>query len=162
VLAAVEELMNFVLDKGSVGYYLPEIILDIDPKGLVAPSAVVARAGSGADGEYLRRLARVGGAYAVNSPPWRAIASATILASTPLGAETQRSVHTSLDGMGGRSWSRARGEVPSIFHSAVTDARATLDAELQPELRPFWRQRLAFAEAELLDEQERAKEERGE
>lgn len=162
VLAAVGQLLDLSADGGSVGYYLPEILHDVDPEGLVVPGAVVVRAQSTFEAEGVRRLARIAAVYPINTPPWRAIAVATVVAAKPHGAEAERSVYDSLGRMGVRSWSGARGEVPSIFASAVADARAALDAETQLELRPFWLQRLSFAEAELLDQQEQAKEERGE
>jgi hypothetical protein len=162
VVAAVSKVLDFVKDNGSVGYYLPEILRDVDREGLVVPAAVAARAVYAADGEEVRRLARIGGAYAVNSSPWRTIALAAIRAATPFSAEALRSVYGSLGERGIRSWSGAVGEVPPIFIAAVAEARAALDAEVQVELRPYWLQRLAFAEAELREQEERAKEERGE
>ncbi len=162
VVAAVSEVLDFVQDSGSVGYYLPEILRDVDPEGLVVPAAVAARAVSANDAEGVRRLARIGGAYAVNSSPWRTIAIAAIRAASPFGAEALRSVYGSLGERGIRSWSGAVGEVPPIFISAVAEARAALDAEVQVDLRPYWQQRLAIAEAELREQEERTKEERGE
>jgi len=162
VVAAVSKVLDFVKDNGSVGYYLPEILRDVDPEGRVVPAAVAARAVSAADAEDVRRLARIGGAYAVNSAPWRTIALAAIRAATPFGAEALRSVYGSLGERGIRSWSGARGEVPPIFIAAVDEARAALDAEVQVELLPYWQQRLAFAEADLREQEERAKEDRGE
>lgn len=162
VVAAVSEVLDFVKDNGSVGYYLPEILRDIDPEGLAVPVAVAARAVAADDAEDIRRLARIGGAYAVNSAPWRTIALAAIRAATPVGADALRSVYGSLGERGIRSWSGAVGEVPPIFVAAVAEARDALDAEVEVELRPYWQQRLAFAEAELRDQEERAKEERGE
>lgn len=79
-----------------------------------------------------------------------------------LGAEPTRSVYASLDERGIRSWSGAVGEVPSIFIAAVAEVRAALDAEDQDDLLPYWQQRLAFAKAELREQEEHAKEERGE
>jgi hypothetical protein len=61
-----------------------------------------------------------------------------------------------------RSWSGTPGEVPAIFRSAVESAKDALDAETDPEVRPFWEWRLAVAEAELSEQKGRAKEERGE
>ena len=162
VVAALNEVLDFVPDNGSVGYYLPEILRDVDPEGLVVPAAVAARAVSANDAEGVRRLARIGGAYAVNSSPWRTIALAAIRAASSFGAEALRSVYGSLEERGIRSWSGAVGEVPPIFITAVAEARAALDAEVQTDLRPYWQQRLAIAEAELREQEERAKEERGE
>jgi hypothetical protein len=54
------------------------------------------------------------------------------------------------------------GEVPPIFIAGVAEARAALDAEVEVDLQPYWQQRLVIAEAELREQEERAKEERGE
>jgi hypothetical protein len=71
-------------------------------------------------------------------------------------------VYGALEERGLRSWSSKLGEVPPAFTAAVTAAHATFHAEVDRELRPFWQQRLTIAEAELRDEEERAKEARGE
>ncbi|MBN1204213.1 MAG: ATP-binding protein [Myxococcaceae bacterium] len=162
VTEAVNKVLDFVDDNGTVGYYLPEILSDIDPDGVVVPAAVSVRAKSAAGAEDVRRLARIGGAYAVNSSPWRTIALAVIRAVTPHGAEALRSVYGSLDERGILSWSGAIGEVPPIFIAAVTEARTALDTEVEPDLRPYWQHRLTLAEADLREQEERAKEERGE
>jgi hypothetical protein len=116
----------------------------------------------GASAEDVRRLARIGGAYAVNSPPWRTIALATIRAASSHGPEALRSIHGALGHRSIRSWSGAIGEVPPIFIAAVTEARAALEAEAEADLRPYWKYRLAIAEADLREQEESAKEERGE
>jgi hypothetical protein len=162
VLGAIGRVLDFVTDEGTVGYYLPEILRDADPEGLVVPAAVAARTVSATDAESVRRLARIGGAYAGNSAPWRTIALATIRAAKILGAEPLRSVYGSLGERGVRSWSGAVGEVPQIFIAAVAEARAALDAEDQEDLLAYWQQRLGGAEAELRRQEEQAKEERGE
>ncbi len=52
--------------------------------------------------------------------------------------------------------------MPVIFLSAVEAAKNALDSETDAEFRPFWEWRLAVAEADLREEEERSKEERGE
>ncbi len=162
VTDAVGRILSFVSANGTVGYYLPEILRDVDPDGLIVPTYVATRAQSTAGAEDVRRLARIGGAYAVNSSGWRTIALATVRAATPHGAEALRSVHGALGERGIRSWSGAIGEVSPIFIAAVTEARTALEAEVEPDLRPYWQHRLAIAEAQLREQEERAKEERGE
>lgn len=162
VTSAVEQLLEFLGDNNSLGDHLPEVLHDFDPAGLVVPAAVDVRARSVNSAEVVRRLSRVASAYSVNSPPWRAIALATIRASENFGPETLRAVYGSLGEMGVRSWWSAVDEVAPIFSSAVAEARSTLDAETRAELRPYWQQRLDFAEAQLLEERESAKERRGE
>lgn len=72
------------------------------------------------------------------------------------------SLYSELAEHGPRGWSGQRGEVPSIFVTAVEAAREHLAAEKDDDLRPFWEWRLAVAEGQLRDAEERAKEERGE
>jgi len=162
IAKAVGELLDLIKDNGSVGYYLPEMLRDADPEGLVVPNVLAARASNASDAEGVRRLARIGGAYAINSPPWRTIALATIRAASPLGSDALRAVYGALGDRGIRSWSGAVGEVPPIFLAAVDDARRNVEGETHQELRPYWQQRLAIAEAELREQEQRAKEDRGE
>ncbi|NOK12155.1 ATP-binding protein [Corallococcus exercitus] len=162
IAKAVGEVLDLIKDNGSLGYYLPEMLRDIDPEGFVVPNEIAARASSASDAEGVRRLARIGGAYAINSAPWRTIALATIRAASPLGSDALRAVYGALGVRGIRSWSGAVGEVPPIFLAAVDDARANLDGETYQELRPYWQQRLAIAEADLREQEQHAKEDRGE
>jgi hypothetical protein len=162
VTDAVGKVLDLIEDNGSVGYYLPEVLRDIDPEGFVVPAKVAARAATASDAEGVRRLARIGDAYAVNSSSWRTIALAAVRAASLLGSDALRAVYGSLGERGIRSWSGAVGEVPPIFIAAVTEARANLDAEVEEDLRPYWRQRLEVAEADLREQEERAKEDRGE
>jgi hypothetical protein len=162
IAKAVGEVLELIRDNGSVGYYLPEMLRDVDPEGLVVPNVLAARASSASGAEDVRRLARIGGAYAINSQPWRTIALATIRAASPLGSDALRAAYGALGDRGIRSWSGAVGEVPPIFLAAVDDARRNLDGETQQELRPYWQQRLEIAEADLREQEQRAKEDRGE
>jgi hypothetical protein len=158
VTNAVEKLLDFVSDDGTIGYYLPEVLRDIDPDGLVVPTTVAARARSGAGTAVVQKLARIGGAYATNSPPWRTISIATIRAAAPDGPKALSSVYSALGEWSISSWSGVPGEVPPIFIAAVTEARTALESEGEDDLRPYWRDRLAFAEAELREQEELAKE----
>jgi hypothetical protein len=162
VVAALNEMLDFVHEKGSVRYYLPEILHDVDSEGLVVPAAIERRAALAADAEGVRRLARLAGGYEMNSSPWRTIALAAIRAASSFSGEERRSVYGALEERGVRSWSSKLGEVPPAFIAAVASARAAIDAEVELDLLPFWQQRLAVTEAELRDEEERAKEARGE
>lgn len=162
VTEAVGGLLEFIGDTGSIGYHLPEVIGDVDPEGLVFPAAVVNRLHGVSVDENLRRFARIGSSYAVGSPPWRKIAKAVVSALIGMSADVRWSICSGLAERGIRSWSVETGEVPAMFASAVQDARAALDSENDMDLRPFWEWRLKVAEAELRDQEEQAKEERGE
>jgi hypothetical protein len=78
------------------------------------------------------------------------------------GGDERRSLFGALSERGSRSYSGTPGEVPVIFRSAVDAVRNALAAEADPDFRAFWEWRLAVAEAELREEEERSKEERGE
>jgi hypothetical protein len=158
IVRAVGEVVDLSKDNGSVGYYLPEMLRDVDPGGLVVPNEVATRTSSASDAEGVRRLARIGGAYAINSPPWRAIALATIRTASALGSDALCSVYGALGDRGVRSWSGTVGEVAPVFFAAVEDARRDLDGEAQQELRPYWQQRLEIAKADLREQEQRAKE----
>ncbi|WP_395838832.1 hypothetical protein [Cystobacter fuscus] len=162
VTKALDALLSFVSDNGSVGYHLPEVLHDVDPEGLLVPAAVETRLQADVEPELVRRLARIGRAYAVGSGPWRIIAKAAIRAGMPHGSEILRSIFGALDEQGVQSWSGTLGEVPVIFMRAVDAAQTALKAEADEDLRPFWQYRLIIAEADLHEQEERAKEERGE
>jgi hypothetical protein len=161
-LDAVRALLDLGDDHGTVGHYLPEVLRDVDPEGQVVPAHVAQRLGQATVLEDARRLARIGGAYVVGGSAWRTIAKAALQSTAAGSPDTRRALFGALTERGIRSFSGKPGEVPSVFTAAVDGARAALNAETDADLRPFWEWRLAGAEAELRDEQERAKEERGE
>lgn len=157
------KLLEFVSDAGSVGYYLHGVLRDVDPHGRVVPELVARRFAESDDQEARWRLARIGGAFAIGSAAWRTIASPVLTrAAAAETLEERRSLYTALTEHGPRSWSGTPGEVPAIFTAAVDSARQHLNAETDGVFRPFWEWRLAAAEAELRDQEEHAREERGE
>ncbi|MEW6742177.1 MAG: hypothetical protein AB1486_05420 [Planctomycetota bacterium] len=160
ITQAVEALIDLVLDRGTVGYHMPEILRDVDPHGLVVPGEVAQRLSRAADAEEVWGLDRIAGAYPLGGPAWRTIARPVVVCAAHLGNEEERrSLFTALTDHGPRSWSRLPGEVPEVFVSAVQSARALLESETDAELRPFWQWYLELTEAELRGQEERAKEE---
>jgi hypothetical protein len=161
VRAAVGALIDLVSDNGTVGYHLPEVLHDVDPEGLLVPAEVARRIVTASTDEASRRLARIAPAYVVGTPAWRTIAKA-VLAQAPQDPDKRRHLFSALGERGVRTFSGTPGEVPVVFVSAAAEARRTLEAETDADLRPFWEWRLAIADAELREEEQRAKEERGE
>lgn len=160
---SVDKLLDLVSDTGSVGYYLHGVLREVDPHGRVVPERVARRFAESDDPEIRWRLARICGAYTIGSAAWRTIAK-PVLASAA-AAETldeRRSFYSTLAERRSNSWTGTPGEVPAIFTAAVSSARKQLETETDHVFRPFWEWRLAVAEATLRDEEERAKEERGE
>lgn len=160
---SVGKLLEFVSDAGSVGYYLHGVLRDVDPHGRVVPELVARRFAESDDQDMRWRLARIGGAFTIGSAGWRTIAKSVLARAAAAGTPEERSsLYASLTERGPRSWSGTPGEVPAIFTAAVESARKRLEAEADDVFRPFWKWRLAAAEAELRDQEEHAKEERGE
>ena len=162
-VTAVGALLEFVSDTGSVGYYIPGILRDVDPHGRVVPQEVARRFAEADEHDARWRLARIGGAFALGSAAWRTIARPVLeQAAAADTTKERRSLYSALSGDGPRSWTGSPGEVPGIFTAAVDSARERLEAEADGVFRPFWEWRLTVAEAELRDQEEHAKEERGE
>jgi hypothetical protein len=162
VHAIVDELLDFVDDRGGVGYRLADVLHEIDPHGCVVPARSAERIKrSSRDG--LGRLARLARAYVVDTPAWRSIAAAVLqVASTLESVDERRSLYRGLAEAGVRSWSGRPGEVPQIFLNAVEQARNHRDREADAMFRPFWDWYVSVTEADLRYQEERAREERGE
>ncbi len=159
---AIHALLDFVSDSGSVGYYLHELLHDVDPHGRVVPAEVAHRIQHATSEDLAWRLARIGGGYPVGTVPWRTVARSALAQAANAEPTRRRSLYSALSEHGGRSWSGTPGEVPEVFFGAVESARRQLDAESDPVFVRFWKWRLENAEAELRDQEERTKEERGE
>lgn len=160
---AVEALVDLIWDRGTVGHYLPEILQDVDPEGLLIPAEAARRLTHVTSKEDVWLLARVAGTYAIGSSAWRTIAKRVIVRAVRSGSEEERrSLFNSLTDHRPRTWLGMPGEVAQIFIARVQSARQMLDSETDAEFRPFWEWSLAIAEAELREQEEHAKEARGE
>jgi hypothetical protein len=158
IARVARELVDFVSDTGTVGQYLPEVLLDVDPQGFVI-AGEIARRIEAADDRECRRLARIASAYPIGGSVWRTIARPVI--GRALVSSDPRPFFASLTNLS-RSWSAAPGQVPDLFIQNVRSARERLESETDSAFRPFWEWHLALVEAELRQEEEDAKEERGE
>jgi hypothetical protein len=162
VTQAVEELLGFIGDNGTAGYYLPEVLHDVDPEGLVVPGLVVALVAQATEAEQVRRLARIGDEYVAGTRTWEDIAKAVLRSPLVQSEDNQRSMFSALGGGGVTSWSGTPGEVPSIFLAQVEFTKSSLAAATDEWLRRYWAWRVRRAEADVREEQQRAREERGE
>ena len=160
--AAVHALLDFISDTGSIGYYLHEILRDVDPHGRIVPTEVARRFTETDNQDAAHRLGRIGSGFVLNTPAWRTIAKPVLARAANADEEVRGSLFSALTDLGSRSWLGTPGEVPAIFTSAVESARQLLNAETDGDFRPYWEWRLKVAEAELRDQEEEAKEERGE
>jgi hypothetical protein len=159
----IEGLVALASDHGTIGYFLHEILHDVDPDGLVVPEEIGRRIQAANDEDEIWRLARLGGGYPIGGSGWRAIARPILLRANQAATKEQRlSLFSALTDHRPRSWSGAIGEVPALFTTAVDQAHKQLENETDATFRPFLEWRVAVAETELRDQEERAKEERGE
>jgi hypothetical protein len=162
VTQAIEALLGFIDDNGTAGYYLPEVLHDVDPEGVVVPRLVVALVAQATEAEQVRRLARIGGKYVAGTRAWEAIAKAVLRSPLVQSEDNQRSMFGALGGRGVTSWSGIPGEVPPVFIAEVESTKSSLAAATDEGLRRYWAWRVGRAEADLREEEQRAKEERGE
>ena len=117
VRKAVEALVDLIWDRGTVGYYLPEILQGVDPEGLLIPAEVTRRLAYVTSKEEVWLLARVAGTYAIGSSAWRTIAKPVIVRAVRSGSEEERhSLFNSLTDHRPRTWSGRPGEVATDFH----------------------------------------------
>lgn len=114
-------------------------IKDVDPDGHLVPSMVgeKSRRLTGRDDAW--RLARISGAYAMNSMPWREIASPVVsFALTFTSDLNQQAIFSALVDQGPRSWTSAPGETPPILVSSIESAQRFLDTETDENVKPLW------------------------
>lgn len=159
---AIKKLVDLASDRGTVGYHMPKILAKVDPHGLLVPNVVAQRVAETNDIERMRSLARIGGPYANGSDAWRKIAKPILERASILTEQDRASLFDALERNGVRTYGGRPGEVPAVFISACEQARDALAQETDSALLPFWKWLLATTEARLQDEEQRAKEVRGE
>lgn len=157
--AAIESLLDLV-DDNSIGHSLPDILSDVDPEGMLVPAHVAIRAAQAESLEDLCSYAKLATAYAFGIAPWRAVARACFIRAAQLGLDP--SVLFWEVSRQHSHWMASRGEVPDFFRVGVERARHSMNEDQDAVFAPFWRWRVQCAEADLLEAQARAKEERGE
>jgi hypothetical protein len=163
VIKDIKALVDMLLDKSLVGYYMPDILQDVDPEGLLVPDEIVFRLSQTTNRDELWCFARVAGTYDVGSLAWRTIAKPVIIRAVRSTSEEERlTLFSFLLHSGMKSWSGDPRQVPQLFIEAVKSARLLLESESDVVYRPFWEWNLAIAEAELKAQEEEVKERRGE
>lgn len=130
---AVEKLVDLVSDRGSVGYFMPEVLYDVDPDGIMVPAEVARQFQRSTDERCRWRLARIGGAYALGSLPWKAIAKPVISHAVLSSEEDQRSLFGCLTSNRTEVWSGTPGaDRVSGFVGKVLCTTATSKNPTQP------------------------------
>jgi hypothetical protein len=159
----IDELLKFISNARSLNFYLPDIIKDVDPHGRLVPQLIAIQIEQLGDVDAMQRLARASSAFTIGSTAWKTIARPVLKRACSTGSVDERiALFSSLAFRRSRAWAGVPGEVPAIFKLEVESTRTRLDAETEPAFRPFWEWQLECAVAELRNQEEEAKEERGE
>ncbi|MFI5298904.1 MAG: ATP-binding protein [Polyangiales bacterium] len=163
VIEAIRTLVERAALGDAAGYVLPKYLRDVDPDGVLVPREVISSISAhAADMAVLWRLARVAGAYALASAPWRAIAGSVLgVAQRRVDAE-RSSLFRALVDSGVTSWSATVGTVPQQFIDRAAKARSYLDDPSEVGLRPFWAWYVDTTAADLRARELEALEDRGE
>lgn len=163
--SAVIELVELMSTcGGSLSYYFPTVLSDVDPLGLVVPEVVMEKfVAELADKEAynFKRVARI---YKIGSVAWKKLARPILEMAEVEWPESdeQNKLYSLLIDHGVRSWSAVSGQVPQLFIDNLVEAQSRLDSEGDMFYLPFYEWMLNIAELELEEFTERAKEERGE
>jgi hypothetical protein len=162
--AAILGLIDLYSDNGSIGYHLPKFIIDLDPDGLIVPDIVVQKlAALSLDSqEFARRLARIAGQYQLNGSSWRIMALPFVKFVLRQDERTQHSLFFAMTKSSTSAWSSPVGEVPVFFAEKVQEAKNLLNNEKIEHLKRYWEWYLKEANTELQEQEELAKEDRGE
>lgn len=161
-IETVRALLAMAERTDTVSYALPFYVQDIDPHGRVAPQEIAGRIAAAGSIEEIRRMARLAGPYAQNSPGWRTVAAAALNAGERFTEDDRKQLLRALVNPRPQEWGNAIGEVSQVFHGEVGRAQHNLDMETEDVLKHYWRWQLSLAEARLREEEERAREDRGE
>jgi len=160
---AVRSVLGYARGKGSVSYYLQQVMKDIDPEGLVVPELVQERLEHAESVKEVLTLSSVAGAYRVNSTSWRVILVAAIDVATRIGPGALQRVYSGdIDDRGTQSGYRSSEEIKAALDSALEEATGALTSEGDQRLIPIWERRLRAAERELAELREKEKEDLGE
>lgn len=149
---------------GSLSYYFPSVLNDVDPLGLIVPEAIMEKfVAELADNEAynFKRVARI---YKIGSVAWKKLARPVLKMAEVEWPESDEQIklYSLLIDHGVRSWSAVYGQVPQLFIDNFEQAQSRLDSEADVFYFPFYEWMLNVAQHELEDFTERAKEERGE
>lgn len=162
VTQAIEAMLGFIDDNGTVDYYLPEVLHDVDPEGLVVPGLVVGLIGHAGDLERVRLLARIASEYVAGTAAWDDIAKVALRSRHVQSKDHELSMFHALGAGGVTSWSYTPGEVPPVFIAEVQSAKSSLAAATDECLQRYWRWRVGNAEVALREQEQEAKDNRDE
>ncbi|MGD2085145.1 MAG: hypothetical protein PVH61_03080 [Candidatus Aminicenantes bacterium] len=165
ILTSFRKLLEFYNHKSALRYFLPEILTNLDPDGIILPDLIV---------EKLRecefqlqedltesecfKLIRYAAYYQINSASWRAIAIEASKLVQELDRDKRKRIYSALLTKHFSSWAGIEDEISAYYLNAVKRAQKDMDDEDEEILKDLMRYRLQIAETDLKNDQQRKEE----
>jgi hypothetical protein len=165
ILTSFKKLLEFNNHESALRFFLPEILIKLDPGGIILPDLIV---------EKLRecefqlqedltenecfKLIRYAAYYQINSDSWRAIAIEACKLVHELDSDQRKRIYSALLNKHFSSWAGMGDEMSAYYLNAVKRAQKYLEDENEEILKDLMRYRLQIAEIDLKNEQQRKEE----
>ena len=158
---AYSEIIKMVLCEEASGQIKREIV-KIDPENKCLGKIVVEKFISAQSNDEKMRFAKIAGYLKDDTPAWNEISAEVCKYAKRLPKKEKRQLWSTLIWKGDEVYSGAYGHVPKMYYDKVNHFRKMLEDETLAERKDYWLWRLDFAERCLKNEEECAKEMRGE
>lgn len=158
---AYTELIRMMLLE-NVPYRLENEIVKLDSENVCLGKIVVDEFNSTQSDDEKKCFAKIAGYLKDDSAAWMEISTEVCKYAKRLPKKEKHQLWSTLSWKGTQVYSGAYGHVPKMYYDNVEHFRDMLKKETLPERRDYWQWKLDFAERVLKDEEERAKELRGE
>lgn len=158
---AYTELIRMMLLE-NVPYRLENEIVKLDPENVCLGKIVVEEFNSTQSDEEKKCFAEIAGYLKDDSAAWMEISAEVCKYAKRLPKKERHQMWSTLSWKGIQVYSGAYGHVPKMFYDEVEHFRDMLKKETLLERCDYWQWKLDFAERLLKDEEQRAKELRGE
>ena len=165
ILTSFRKLLEFYNHKSALRYFLPEILTNLDPDGIILPDLIV---------EKLREcefqlqkdltenecfeLIRYAAYYQINSASWRVIAIEACKTAHNLDSDQKQRIYSALLTKHISSWAGIEDEISAYHLNAVKRAQKDMDDENEEILKDLMKYRLQIAEIDLKNDQQRKEE----
>ncbi len=158
---AYTELIRMMLFE-NIPYRLENEIVKLDPENVCLGKIVVDEFNSTQSDDEKKCFAEIAGYLKDDSAAWMEISAEVCKYAKRLPKKERHQMWSTLSWKGVLVYSGAYGHVPKMYYDNVEHFRDMLKKETLPERRDYWQWKLDFAERVLKDEEQSAKELRGE
>ena len=158
---AYSEIIKIALCKDAP-YRIESEIVKIDPENRCLGKIVVQEFISAQSDDEKLHFAGIAGYLKDDSPAWNEISAEVCKYAKKMPKKEKHQFWSALSWKGVEVYTCAYGYVPKKFYDDANHFRKMLEEETLPERKEYWQWKLDFAERLLKDEEQRAKELRGE